>query len=281
MAHTDKDVEFPPPLSKVDRLKRATTFWSTALPIVLNYYGLISRLKLQEVLRGEKLSETEEEELWNKLHATGAEKLAETITSLSGFYVKTAQIISSRQDLFPPEYTDALSIFTDNVDPMPVSLVKAVIRTELLHQDEPFDSVFAEFDDQPLGAASVAQVHRAVLTEKYGGREVAVKVQRPAIESKLMGDIANLKALAKNFRTESPFLGLKLPLDYYTVFCELEMQLQDEFDFVAEAVAMDRIYQSLVRAPDGTARELPLVVPRPVPGLVSRRVLVQDFLHGV
>jgi len=274
-------VEFPPPLSKVDRLRRATTFWSTALPIVLSYYGLISRLKLQQVLRGEKLSETEEEELWNKLHATGAEKLAETITSLSGFYVKTAQIISSRQDLFPPEYTDALSIFTDNVDPMPVALVKAVITSELLHQDETFDSVFAEFDDQPLGAASVAQVHRAVLTEKYGGREVAVKVQRPAIESKLMGDIANLKALAKNFRTESPFLGLKLPLDYYTVFCELELQLQDEFDFVAEAVAMDRIYQSLVRAPDGTAREVPLVVPRPVPGLVSRRVLVQDFLHGV
>lgn len=127
-----------------------------------------------------------------------------------------------------------------------------------------------------MGAASVAQVHRARLTEKYGNKEVAVKIQRPSIESKLLGDIANLKAIAKTFR-DTP----TLPLDYYTVFCELEKQLADEFDFVAEAVAMDRIYDALAFAPDGSRRELPLVIPRPVPGLVSRRVLVQDYLRGV
>jgi aarF domain-containing kinase len=120
-------------------------------------------------------------------------------------------------------------------------------------------------------------VHRAVLTEKYGGGEVAVKIQRPSIESKLMGDIANLKAIAKPFQNSDA-----LPLDYYTVFCELEKQLGDEFDFVAEAVAMDRIYNSLIRSMDGTvATEIPLVIPRPVPGLVSKRVLVMDYLKGV
>jgi aarF domain-containing kinase len=66
-----------------------------------------------------------------------------------------------------------------------------------------------------------------------------------------------------------------------TVFVELESQLQDEFDFVAEAAAMDRIYHALIRAPDGTPRDVPLVIPRPVPGLVSRRVLVQDYLEGI
>ena len=137
--------------------------------------------------------------------------------------------------MFPPEYTDALSNFTDNVDPLPVSLIKAVIEKELLVRGETFQDIFVEFDEEPLGAASVAQVHRAVLSEKWGGKEVAVKVQRPSIESKLMGDIANLKALAKTFRENDA-----LPLDYYTVFCELEKQLQDEFDFIAEAVAMDR-----------------------------------------
>jgi len=81
-------VEFPPPLSKVDRLKRATTFWSTALPIVASYYGLISRLKLQELLSGNKLPAEEEELLWKGLHASGAEKLADTIQNLKGFYVK-------------------------------------------------------------------------------------------------------------------------------------------------------------------------------------------------
>lgn len=269
------EVEFPPPLNTAQRLQRAATFWSTALPIVASYYGLISRLKLQEIL-GDKLSDAEVENLWKSQHAAGAEKLSETITELKGFYVKTAQIISSRQDLFPVEYTDALSGFTDSLDPMPVELAKAVIRNELLAPNESFEDVFQEFDETPLGAASVAQVHRAVLTEKYGNKEVAVKIQRPSIESKLLGDIANLKAVAKTFRN-SP----TLPLDYYKVFAELEKQLADEFDFVAEAVAMDRIYNALARAPDGSPREIPLTIPRPFPGLVSRRVLVQDYLHGV
>ena len=198
-------------------------------------------------------------------------------TELKGFYVKTAQIISTRQDLFPKQYTDALSGFTDNLDPMPVSIVKAVVEKELLNRNEKFSDVFAEFDDEPLGAASVAQVHRAVLTEEYGGREVAVKVQRPSIESKLMGDVANLKAVSKVFRNLDA-----LPLDYYTVFAELESQLADEFDFVAEAVAMDRIYNSLTRSADGTElTEPPLVLPRPVSGLITKRVLVMDYLEGV
>jgi aarF domain-containing kinase len=69
--------------------------------------------------------------------------------------------------------------------------------------------------------------------------------------------------------------------DYYTVFCELESQLQDEFDFVAEAVAMDRIYQTISRDQNGLPCEPSVVLPRPVAGLVSKRVLVMDYLSGV
>ena len=218
------------------------------------------------------------QKLWDAQHEDGAQKLAETITDLKGFYVKTAQIISARQDLFPKQYTEALGGFCDNLDPMPISLAKAVVAKELLMPGEKLEDVFSEFDEAPLGAASVAQVHRAVLTEKYGGpREVAVKIQRPSIESKLLGDIANLKAIAKQFQDLEA-----LPLDYYTVFAELEKQLGMEFDFVAEATSMDRIRNSLTRSMDGSTRtELPLVMPRVVPGLVSRRVLVMDYLHGV
>ena len=273
---SDDQVEFPPPLSSVDRIKRSAEFWFTAVPVIANYYGLIGSIKLQEIL-GSTFTDAQVEELWNQQHEDGAAKIANVITNLKGFYVKTAQIISSRKDLFPEQYTEALNIFNDNVEPMPASLAKAVVKSELLHADESFEDVFAEFDETPLGAASVAQVHRAVLTEKYGNKEVAVKVQRPSIEAKLLGDVANLKAIAGTFR-DLP----ALPLDYYTVFAELEKQLADEFDFVAEAVAMDRIYQALILAPDGvTRRELPLVMPRPVAGLVSRRVLVMDYLPGV
>ena len=194
------DVEFPPALTKVQRMSRAATFWSSALPIVLNYYSKSAELQVKQIFTGESLTEEEEQMVWDEQHAKGAAELAGIITSLKGFYVKTAQIIASRRDLFPKEYTEALSDFTDNVDPLPASLIKAVVVKELLHRDEKFEDVFLEFDETPLGAASIAQVHRAVLTEKYGGKEVAVKIQRPSIESKLMGDIANLKALAKAFR---------------------------------------------------------------------------------
>jgi len=270
-------VEFPPPLSTIDGIKRAATFYSTVVPIIANYYGLIGNLKVKELMGKESLDEEDIERLWDVLHQDGAEKLAEVTTELKGFYVKVAQIVSTRQDLFPKQYTDTLSGFTDNLDPMPASLAKAVVEKELLNRNEKFSDVFAEFDEEPVGAASVAQVHRAVLTEDYGGREVAVKIQRPSIESKLLGDVANLKAVSKVFRNIDA-----LPLDYYTVFSELENQLGDEFDFVAEAVAMDRIYNALTRSVDGTElTESPLVLPRPVSGLISKRVLVMDYLEGV
>ena len=181
-APTEEDeiytVEFPPPLTEVERLQRAAKFWSSAIPIVLSYYSKDVELRVKEKFTGVSLTEAEEELVWNEMHETGARKLSHTITSLKGFYVKVAQIIASRQDLFPPEYTKVLSNFTDNVDPLPVELLKAVIAKDLLVRGEKFEDIFEEFDDEPLGSASVAQVHRAVLTEKYGSKEVAVKVQR-------------------------------------------------------------------------------------------------------
>jgi len=273
----DDGVVFPPPLNRVDRLKRAATFWSVAVPIAANYYGKFAEMKLREELLGEKMNDEEIESVWDIQHAEGASKLASVIASLKGFYIKTAQIISSRQDLFPKQYTEALAKFTDNVDPMDGALVKEIIKQELLNRNEKFEDVFSEFDDLPLGSASVAQVHRAVLTEKYGGpREVAIKCQRPSIESKLLSDVANLKQISKTLQDL-----VTLPLDYYTVFAELEKSLADEFDFVAEAVAMDRIYSTITTDPSGNRIEPPLTMPRPVPGLVSRRVLVMDYLEGV
>jgi hypothetical protein len=145
-------IVFPPPLSQADRLKRAATFWSTAVPIVASYYGIIGKTKLQELL-GQKMTDEEIEKLWIAQHEDGAQKLADTVTQLKGFYVKTAQIISARQDLFPKQYTDALSMFTDSVDPIPTAMARAVVAKELLMPGEKFEDVFSEFDEAPLGAA--------------------------------------------------------------------------------------------------------------------------------
>jgi predicted unusual protein kinase regulating ubiquinone biosynthesis (AarF/ABC1/UbiB family) len=269
------DITFPTETSRMQQAQRGFTFASRAVPIVVNYLRLFSTLKLQERITGECLDEEACEILWNEEHDKGSTAFSEVVRDLKGFYTKWGQVVASRQDLFPQQYTDKLAGLTDFVDPMEPSLVRALIAQELLHDDERFEDIFAEFDDEPLGAASVAQVHRAVLTEAYGGRTVAVKVQRPAIEAKLLGDVAALKGLAKAIR------GLEaVPVDYYTVFSELEAQLADEFDFINEAAAMERIGNVLSVDADGTPCTPVLVTPRPVGGLVTRRVLVMDFLPG-
>jgi hypothetical protein len=88
-------VQFPPPLGKMERLKRAATFWASTAPIVVDYVGLLGHLKVQE-LHGMALSDHQEEKLWTSKHKEGAQKLADTISEMKGFYVKAAQIIASR-----------------------------------------------------------------------------------------------------------------------------------------------------------------------------------------
>jgi len=260
-----------------ERIIRAATFSLTIASIIRSYKRKSIELFFRNVVCcANKLTEEEEKLAWNEQHAQGADTLTKTITSMQGFYVKAAQIVASRPDSIPQEYADALSVFTDDNDPLPVEVIKGVIERELLDQrGEQFDDVFEEFDEAPLGSASIAQVHRAVLSKKYGHREVAVKVQRPSIEEKLMGDIANLKQVAKVFR------GADLPVDYYAVFTELGEQLQDEFDFETEAASMERMHNILTTDENGAHRESPIVTPRSVPALVSKRVLVMDFLKGV
>lgn len=173
-------------------------------------------------------------------------------------------------DLFPKQYTDKLQVLQDKVDPIPTNVVKSIISSELL-EGEPLSILFRSFDEEPLGSASIAQVHKAVLLD---GRTVAVKVQRPAEEPKLRGDIANLKAFSKRARTY-------LPVDYYPVFCELERALTNELDARAEAMATEKIAASVAFDTRGNPQAPPLIVPRPIPGLSSSRVMIMEYVHGI
>ena len=251
------------PLTGPQRVVRALTFWSKVVPILGSY-------KVAEVY-GEKTgkSAAEMESTYEDLHDWGSERLENAIKELKGFYVKTGQVISTRVDLFPEQYTSRLASLQDDLDPMPAAQVKAVVERELL-LGEPLESIFTSFEDEPLGSASIAQVHAATLRD---GRRVAVKVQRPNCEPKLKGDIANLKSFSRK-------LASALPVDYYTVFCELERALQGELDFLAEAQAAMKVFASVSHDADGTPVEPAVGVPLPVQGLASRRVLVMEYIEG-
>jgi len=258
-------VEFPPPLTGIERTKRAIEFYKRVLPVLAAYKAKEIELKFNPAK-----SQDEEDQIWTDIDEWGSDRIAETIQDMKGFYVKTGQVISTRVDLFPPAYTEKLQALQDGIEPMPFSLVESVVRQELL-DGAPLSDLFLTFDKEPLGAASIAQVHKATLLD---GRVVAVKLQRPNVEPKLLGDVANLKRISKA-------LAKSLPVDYYTVFSELGDALINELDFLAEAQAMRKIDYAISHCTDGSPAERPVTVPLPVGELVSKRVLVMDFVEGV
>mmetsp|Transcript_7988 Transcript_7988/g.17889 ORF Transcript_7988/g.17889 Transcript_7988/m.17889 type:complete len:639 (+) Transcript_7988:163-2079(+) len=257
-------------LSGLERLGRALSFYSAAVPVFASYKGLETWLTFKQNILGEELSDTYVEERFDELHEWGSEVITEKIKDLKGFYVKTGQIISTRVDIFPPQYTSKLAITQDKLDPIPAHIIKDVVRRELL-QGAPLDELFLEFDDIPLGSASIAQVHRAKLLD---GRVVAVKVQRPGIKGKLLGDIANLKTFAK-------IIGESLLIDYYKIFVEMEKTLQFELDFLFEAQATAKVAAAVAHSPSNKPQTPSVTVPLAIPGLVSTRVMVMEYVDGV
>ena len=162
-----------------NKLARAAKFWQRAVPIVGKYVAGPVAMQLRERVLGECLSDDECEVVWDDAHASGAEQARKVVDELGGFYVKTGQIIASRSDLFPRQYSDALAGLTDLVDPMDGAYVRGIVAAEVLRPGEAWDDVFESWDDAPLGAASVAQAHRAKLTAKYGGKGLPPSFVQP------------------------------------------------------------------------------------------------------
>jgi aarF domain-containing kinase len=262
-------VEFPPPLTPLQRTLRAVSFYKRVLPVLFNYKFTELKLAAQKDFLGKELTDAEKQSLWDEIDEWGSSQIYETIADMKGFYVKTGQVVSTRVDLFPESYTDKFKLLQDGLEPMSADLVRAVVEQELLG-GQPLSELFLDFQNESLGAASIAQVHQATLLD---GRKVAVKVQRPNVEPKLRGDIANLKRISKQLRGQ-------LPVDYYTVFSELGNVLEDELNFFHEAQAMRKIGAAVKHSVDGEPAAAPVRVPAPIGDLVSRRVLVMDFIEG-
>jgi len=237
-------------------------FYSTILPVLGQYV-------VRPWLHSIGLEEKTGEELTQEMDDWGSKKLQETLLGLGGFYVKTGQVLSTRVDLFSKPYTDRLRVLQDSLPPVDATEIRDTVSKELCGGGG-LSELLREFDDEPLGTASIAQVHRAVLND---GREVAVKVLRPNMEPVLRGDIANLKVFALAARG-------RLPVDYYPVFCELERALDGELDFLNEAQSPRKVAASIRHDPLGRELDSPLVVPQPIPGMATRRVLVMDFIKG-
>ena len=146
----DTTIDFPPPLSPIQRTARALKFYKQVLPVLGAYKAKEIELEFRRKQLKQEISEEEEQAIWKEIDEWGSTRVAETIQEMKGFYVKTGQVISTRVDLFPEAYTSKLQDLQDGLDPMPFAMVKKVVEQELL-DGAPLSELFASFDEEPLG----------------------------------------------------------------------------------------------------------------------------------
>ncbi|MEO6444611.1 MAG: AarF/UbiB family protein [Gemmatimonadaceae bacterium] len=197
-------------------------------------------------------------------HERRAAHVVDTITTLGPSFVKIAQIFASRADLIPEPYVSALGALTDRVRTVPSAAIRAEIEKAF---DRPISSLFEFFDDTPLAAASLGQVHRA----RYQGADIVVKVLRPGVEKRVEEDMAVAVPLSRWLARRFPNPHVR---NAQTVIEEYANKIGEEMDFVLEASYARRIR-------DNFAGNHRVLVPRVIDGLVTRRVLGLEYMEGV
>lgn len=193
-------------------------------------------------------------------------RLRLAFVALGPTFIKLGQILSSGEGVFPPELVSEFKLCRDQVPPEPFTAVRRIVEEDL---GRPLAAVFSAFDPVPIAAASIAQVHAATLTT---GEQVVVKVQRPAVASLVRRDLAAMSWIAPLLVGRIPVTALANPPALVELFAET---IAEELDFRLEAENMLDIASVLVRS-----GQTAIVVPRPHPRLVTRRVLAMERLDG-
>ena len=192
------------------------------------------------------------------------ERIRLIIEELGPTFIKLAQALSNRADLLPQALIDEFEKLQSNVPPFPTPEARAIVEAEL---GRPLPEVFQEFEDVPIGSASIGQVHRARL---LSGEEVVVKVQRPGVREKVEGDLRLLHELVRLTATFLRGQGLANPQDVVDAF---ERSMTKELDYTSEARAMEqlrKLYEDYAS----------FYIPRPYRELSTAKVLVIEFVNG-
>ena len=193
-----------------------------------------------------------------------AEELAKDLEKLGPTFIKLGQLLSTRADLLPAPYLDALTRLQDQIEPFPYEDVERIVSGELGVR---ISKAFEEFDPVPLAAASLAQVHRAWMRD---GRAVVVKVQRPDIRELIVGDLDALSEIA-HFLDEHTELGKRY--EFENMLIQLRKSLLHELDFTIEANNLHTISENLLEFDH-------LVIPEPIDDYTTTRVLTMDYIAG-
>jgi ubiquinone biosynthesis protein len=194
-----------------------------------------------------------------------AERIRLALEELGPIFVKFGQALSTRRDLLPPDIADELAKLQDRVPPFPVAEAKAIIARTY---GKPAEEVFERFDDEPLAAASIAQVHTAKLRS---GEEVVVKVVRPGVREKIERDLEVMYVLAQLARDYSKEGHRLRPVE---VVAEYERTILDELDLMRETGNAAQLKRNF------TGSRL-LYVPAVYWDYCRPDVMVMERIHGV
>ena len=239
---------------KTERLKRYKD-----VAVLLAKYGrsdLVKQAGLEDSLEMDEhaLAETRPE----------AEELATDLEKLGPAFIKLGQLLSTRADLLPAPYLEALSRLQDSVEPFPYEEVDKIVASEIGVR---ISKAFADFDPEPLAAASLAQVHLAHMRD---GRTVVVKVQRPGIREQIIEDLESLNDIAEFLDTHTE-MGKRY--EFGNMLLGFRRSLLRELDFKVEA-------NNLVTFAENLREFDKLIIPQPVDDFTTSRVLTMDYIHG-
>ncbi len=195
--------------------------------------------------------------------ATGR-SLRAALEQAGGVYVKLGQFLSTRPDLVSPEIAAELRLLQEHAEPIPGPLIERVFTEELGRTPQ---ACFTQFDAEPAAAASIAQVHQAVLAD---GRRVAVKIQRPEVAERVRRDLDILQRLAVRLERRTQWASELRLSDTVRAFAD---NVTGELDFNAEARNLTAISSAVQRHPR-------FLVPLPVADLTRTRVVVMDWIDG-
>jgi len=241
-----------PELLKPERLKRYAEI--VALLVKYGRSDLVERSAL--TLAGNQPQGTGK--------APQPDELANDLEKLGATFIKLGQLLSTRGDLLPEPYLEALSRLQDHVEPFPYEDVEQIVSSEIGGR---ISKLFLDFEIKPLAAASLSQVHRATMRD---GRAVVLKVQRPGVRQIIVEDLDALSQIAE-FIDAHTEVGQRY--EFGNMLSDLRRSLRCELDFQREGQNLHRLRKSL--------REYEkIVIPEPVDDYTTSRVLTMDYIRG-
>jgi ubiquinone biosynthesis protein len=256
---------FSRPLTRFGRAVEHVHRFRTIIAVFLKYgyEDLASRLPLPSALRlpFRKIRKSQEEISL----MSAPERLRRAFEELGPTFVKLGQLLSTRTLLLPPPFIAELAKLHDQVPPIPFSEVLTVLQTELRCPPADF---FLSIEEEPIGSASIAQVHRAV---RLNGERCVIKVQRPGIEKTVRVDLEIMAQLAALLEKHVEGWKVNQPT---ALVAEFAKRMEQELDFTAEASHMERFAHQFEGEPT-------IYVPKAFSETCTQRVLTMEYIDAI